>query len=143
MWGTVFVVGMWLTPTPVINTNIIYADSLYHWRDTTSLILVEFSEPMSTDSLLYVNNYKLYDSTNTSIKIYKIGIVKVLDGDTVKHRTVIALIAKRIDVKKAYSVQVFNVRDLAGNVIGEDNEAWFYFNGYKPSFEIPTPKLRR
>jgi len=143
MWGTLFVIGMWVTPTPVINTNILYADSLYQWSDTTSLILVEFSEPMSLDGLTDVHNYKLYDSTATSIKIYKVGRVNLLDGIPVTDTTLVALVAKRINVKKAYSVQVFNVKDRAGNPIGEHNEAWFYFNGYKPSFNIPTPGLRK
>lgn len=143
MWGTLFVIAGWLTITPMSQMDITYQDSVDIWTDTTSVILVEFSEPMSKQGLTDKNNYRVYDSTATSIRIYKVGIVTQLEDIVIHDTTLVALFTKRIDVKKAYSVQVSNVKDRAGNTIGEDNEAWFYFNGYVPSKPLPVPIWRK
>lgn len=148
MFLTLFIIGAWLTITPVSDMHVTYSDTVDIWTDTTSVILVEFSEPMSNDGLLDVHNYKVYDSTNSIIKLYKVGVVVSIDDsppsppivvDSVG-TTVVALIVKRIQPHAQYAVQVFNVKDKAGNVIGTNNEAWFYFNGFVPN-RIGTPSV--
>jgi len=143
VWGTLFVIAGWLTITPMSQMDITYQDSIDVWTDTTSVILVEFSEPMSKEGLTNRYNYRVYDSTATSIRIYRVGIVTQLEDIELHDTTMVALITKRINVKKAYSVQVFNVKDRAGNTIGEDNEGWFYFNGYVPSKPLPNLQWRK
>ncbi len=148
MFSTLFIIGAWLTITPVSDMQITYSDTVNIWTDTTSVILVEFSEPMSMDGLLDVHNYKVYDSTNSIVKLYKVGVVVSIDDSPPSQpiivdsvgTTVVALIVKRIQPHEQYAVQVFNVKDKAGNVIGDKNEGWFYFNGFVPN-KIGTPNI--
>jgi len=149
MWPTLFLIGAWLTITPVSDMQITYSDTVDIWTDTTSVILLEFSEPMSMDGLLDVHNYKVYDSTNTLVKLYKVGRVISIDDsppstpiivDSVG-TTVVALITKRIKQSAPYCVQVFNVKDVAGNLITDQNEGCFFFNGFVPH-RIGTPNVQ-
>lgn len=144
-----FVIGSWLTITPLSDMQVTYSDSVNIWTDTTSVILVEFSEPMDTAGLTTINNYKVYDSTNTIVKIYRIGLVKMLDDAPptppiiVTGNTLVALITKRIKQHSPYCVQVFNVKDVAGNLISNKNEGCFFFNGFVPHRIItPVVELR-
>lgn len=148
MWGTLFIVGFWLTITPIQNIGVSYSDTIDVWTDTTSVVLLEFSEPMDTAGLTNIHNYKIYDSTNTIVKIYRVGIVETIDDappsppiivDSVG-TDVVLLQTKRFNHRAAYKVEVFNVKDIAGNVIGDKNTATFYFNGFVPN-RVGTPNV--
>lgn len=111
--------------------------------DTTSVILVKFSETMSIEGLLDVSNYKI-TSEGTEYKIYKIGVVNKIDDVTPKDTSMVALITERLPYRKEFLVAVKNVKDKAGNVIGAKNTAWFYFNGFAPNkVAIPTIELKK
>lgn len=107
--------------------------------DTTSMVLLEFSETMSIEDLLDVSNYKI-TSEGTEYKIYKIGIVNKIEDITPKDTSMVVLITERLPYKKEFFVTVENVKDKAGNKIGEHNKAWFYFNGFAPS-KLETPRV--
>lgn len=151
MWGTLFLIAGWLTITPLSAMDVEYRDSIDIWTDTTSVLLLEFSEPMDTAGLTNKNNYKVYDSTNTIVKIYRVGIVKSIDDApgsppivvSEVGTEVVALQTKRFPSNGKYKIEVFNVKDLAGNVIGADNHYTFYFNGFVPHrFTTPKPGMR-
>lgn len=114
-------IGAWLTISPVQGQS-----------DTTSTVLVEYSETMHIDGLLDVNNYRVTDSIR-DYKIYRIGIVQKIDGIQTKDTSVVALITERLPYRTDFWVIVQNVKDKAGNKIGEHNKAWFWFNGFAPN----------
>ena len=64
MFPALFIIAGWLTITPLSDMEVTYSDSVNIWTDTTSVILLEFSEPMDTAGLTNKNNYKVYDSSN-------------------------------------------------------------------------------
>lgn len=124
-----FLIAAWIT-----------VSALPQYSDTTSIMLLEFSEPMSKDSLFYVGNYSIVDQDNNSYKIYKVGIVKNIDSVEVEEATLIALIAERLPYRKEYTVTANNLKDLAGNKLGDLNKAWHFFNGFAPN-KIQKPEV--
>jgi hypothetical protein len=122
-----FIIGAWLTITP---------PEFAQYSDTTSVILIEFSKPMSIDSLLYEGNYMvLYaDTTEHKIfRIYKVGIVTELDSIQIADTTLVCLITEKLPYRKSYYVGAKNIGDREGNLINENKYVWFFFNGYVPN----------
>lgn len=141
MWFLeLFVIGAWLIIIPVSAMTLKFepADSIYNWVDTASVVLVEFNENMSTEGLRDVNNYRMFDKDSNDVKIYNIGIVNMLDGYQIADTSLVALITEKLLNKNEYNVIVSNVKDKSGNLIGDKNTGWFYFNGYVPN-KIPAP----
>jgi len=131
MWTTLFVVGAWLTITP----------PQQYFTDTTSVVLVEFSENMSMDGLLDIANYSIVDNDNRSWQIYRVGIVEELDSIIIPDTSLVALVTERLAYRKEYTTTVVNVKDKAGNVIELENSGWYFFNGFTPSIPVPTVDL--
>lgn len=121
-------IGAWLTISPLSVQS-----------DTTSVILLEFSETMSIEGLLNVSNYQITDSIK-NYRIFSIGIVKSIDGIQTKDTSLIALVSGRLPYRTEFWVIVTGVKDKAGNLIGDKNKAWFYFDGFRPN-RIPTPSV--
>jgi len=130
MWGTLILVGAWLTITP----------PQQYWTDTTSVIMVEFSENMSIEGLRTVSNYSIVDDENKTWKIYRIGIVSELDSIIIPDTSLVALITERLAYRKVYTITAVNVKDKAGNVIEDNNWGVYFFNGYVPN-RIGTPTV--
>lgn len=125
-----FVIGAWLTITP----------PQQYWTDTTSVILVEFSENMSMDGLLDVANYSIVDNDDKFWIIYRVGIVQELDGIIIPDTSLVALITERLAYRKEYTTTVVNVKDKAGNIIENENKGWYFYNGYVPN-RVGTPSV--
>ena len=145
MWLELFVIGAWLTITPMSAISVQYEpDSIHIFTDTTSVILVEFNENMSVEGLRDVNKYVLKDESNKIYNIYKIGIVNVLDSIVIRDTSVVVLITERLEYRKEYTVTVTGVKDKAGNFIQNKNTGWFFYNGYAPNkFITPIIDMTR
>ncbi len=77
--------------------------------DTTSMLLITFSEPMSKNGIFDINNYEVLANGNEQVRIYKVGVV---EGNT----AVVLYIEKNYEWK-TYTIKVSNLKDLAGNMI--------------------------
>lgn len=112
-------------------------------QDTTSTIVLTFSEPMKQWDLSVLDNYKVTDSKGKVIPVYSTGysldwIQK--DSGLIK----IALLLPRLQYKETYIFIVSNVRDLAGNFIGDQNTVSFFFNGFAPDkISIPIVQMKK
>lgn len=130
LWGIeTFIIAAWLTITP-----------LAQFSDTTSVVLMEFSESMSSEGLLSTSNYKIgiIDSSQFFL-IHKIGIVSEIDSITIPDTTLIALVTERLPHKTEFIVSAKNLKDKSGNFLDSTKTAWFYFNGFAPNkFITPT-----
>lgn len=107
-------------------------------QDTTSTIVLTFNESMSIEGLLNTSNYSVTDEQNKTYPIYKVGIVKAVDGVLINDTSKVALITKRLPYRMNFMVRAFKVKDKAGNEISSKNTAWFFFNGYAPD-KISNP----
>jgi len=79
-------------------------------RDT-SYVLLNFSEPISYDGIYKIDNYSITVDDSVPVTIYRVGVV---DGDTA-----VVLYTNYIDDRNFVKVSVFNLKDHAGNKIGE------------------------
>lgn len=145
MWlsGIPFVIGAWISISTVI------PPPLAQWSDTTSVILIEYSEPMSIDGLLYSGNYKVLSNDDGKIwKIHKVKLVKSLKDSTgnitIPDTTMIALITERLPYKKTFQISAANVKDRAGNLVDPNHRTvWLFYNGYAPNkFIKPKVELK-
>lgn len=94
-------------------------------------IILRFSEPMDKQTLLLKSNYNLFDESMNAITINKVGVVQ---GDTA-----VIIFTNFLNYKTNFVVRVQNVKDKAGNLINQQNSAWFYCDGYNP--QEPKPYL--
>jgi len=102
-------------------------------QDTTDThkILLIFNEPMDLGGVMDKTNYAVFDDSLNEINVRSVGAS--LGGDSV------IVFVDWLGYKTDYAVRVYNVKDTSGNVIGESNTAWFYFDGYNPN--EPPPYL--
>lgn len=138
--GITFLISVWF-----VISNII-PPAIAQWSDTTSVILLKFSEPMSMDSLLFAGNYKVQlDNSQEVFSIYKIGLLKeeqdsagnIVNSDTSK----IVLVTERLPYKKTFIISASNVKDRAGNLIDSEHKAvWYFHNGYTPD-KLTEPEV--
>ena len=141
MWftGIPFVIGAWLTISTVM-------PSVAQWSDTTSVILLEYSEPMSMDSLLHSGNYMILTVDDGKVwKIHKVGLVKELKDSTgnlvIADTTLVALVTERLPYRKHFEISAANVKDRAGNLVDPNHKTvWFFFNGFAPN-KFPKPMV--
>jgi len=113
-------------------------------QDTTSTIVLSFSEPMNIEGLLTASNYSITDEQNKTYPIYKVGIVKAVDGVLINDTSKVALITKRLPYRMNFMVRAFKVKDKAGNEISSKNTAWFFFNGFAPNkISIPIVQMKK
>ena len=133
LWGIeTFIIAAWLTITP-------YAQ----FSDTTSVVLIEFSESMAVDVLLDVSNYRIVSAADEIFLIHKIGIVKEIDSLVIADTTLIALVTERLPHKTKFIVSAKNLKDISGNYLDSTKTVWFYFNGFAPNkFVTPTVRLK-
>jgi len=93
---------------------------------------------------LNTSNYSVTDEQNKTYPIYKVGIVKAVDGVLINDTSKVALITKRLPYRMSFTIRTFNVKDKAGNFISGQNTAWFFYNGYAPDkISIPTVKIKK
>jgi len=149
MWGTLFLIGGWLTVTPVSDMTFV-VDTIWQDNENTSTFLVEFSEPMDTLELRNINNYSVTnEETGVPLVIQKIGIVVELNDAPpsppidVTGNKLVAVITNRAEYKKTYMIVVTGVRDLAGNYIQDNNSDSYYFVGIRPSFIKPNVNISK
>lgn len=89
----------------------------------THKILLTFNEPMDRSTLFENSNYTVFDDSLDETNIRDVG---VLPGDSS-----VVVFVDWLWYKTSFAIRVFNVRDVAGNVINPGkNTAWFFFNGY-------------
>jgi hypothetical protein len=130
MWFETFIIAALLTIT-----------SLAQFSDSTSVVLIEFSESMSIDGLLNPVNYKIVSTANQNFTIHKIGIVSEIDSIIIPDTTLIALVTERLPHKTEFIVSAKNLQDKAGNYLDSTKTVWFFFNGFAPN-KFKTPNLR-
>lgn len=135
MWETVFLIAAWLTITPP--TGFV--------TDTTSVMLLEFNESMSTTGLFDENNYSITDDHNNSIPIYQIEIVDTIDGIVIPDSSLIALLIPKATYKRSYTTVVNNLTDKDGTAINtEKNTGWYYHSGFAPNLiDVPNLQIRK
>lgn len=92
--------------------------------DTTSLIKLQFSEPMLLSSLTK-DKFSVFDS----LKQYKIYRLFVIASDT----SAVALETERLHYKTIITVKADSVKDKAGNLIKDENKTFLIFNGLDTS----------
>ena len=130
LWGVeTFIIAAWLTITP-----------LAQFSDTTSVVLIEFSESMSIEGLLNPVNYKIVSAANKNFIIHKIGIVSEIDSIIIPDTTLIALVTERLPHKTEFIVSAKNLKDQSGNFLDSTKTVWFYFNGFAPN-KFTTPNV--
>lgn len=123
----------------ILFITILTATNLYaQWTDTTSVIMLKFSEPMKIEGLLNPDNYQVKTfGENKFWQIYNVGLVNsyrdssgnVIQGDS----SSIVLVVEKLPYKKTYEITANNVEDKAGNIINpEGKKILYYFNGYAP-----------
>jgi hypothetical protein len=130
--------------------------------DTTSLVVLKFSEPMmyerivcdstvndtcvhwTTEPLLTnEKNYMLKETdwAGAKVPIYHVVMVNQYDdwGNIIEcnDTTVVILVCKRLKQNHYYQVWAINQRDKAGNLIN-DNSVGFFFDAFQPS-KVPKP----
>lgn len=128
-----FIIAAWLTITP-----------LAQFSDTTSVVLIEFSESMSSAGLLNPVNYKIVSVANKNFIIHKVGIVKELDSIIISDTSLVALVTERLPHKTEFIVCAKNLQDKAGNFLDSTKTVWFFFNGFAPNkFNTPTVGLSK
>lgn len=93
---------------------------------------VNFSEPMDTLSLIPKINYTVFDNSMNEIEVLNTGLIEDVDSSVI-------VVIPFLNYKTNYVVRVTDVTDKAGNLINENNSAWFYFDGYNP--DEPRPYL--
>lgn len=135
MWETLFLIGAWLTITPP--TGFV--------TDSTSVMLLEFNESMSTTGLFDENNYSITDSKGNSIPIYQIGIVDTIDGMVIPDTSLIALLIPKATYKTAYTTVVNNLVDKNNRELNtEKNTGWYYHSGFHSNLiTVPPIYIRK
>ena len=124
LWNTLMLLGAWATPTP--------PQEYYQYTDTSTVVMIEFSQPMSMDGLLDADNYQVIDMNGNLVKIYKVGLIDELDGISITDTTLVALVTAKVKYKTSYTVYAWNVKNNKGIEIQDKNEGWFFFNGFTP-----------
>lgn len=140
MWETtLFLIGAWLTITPP-------ADLL---TDSTSVMLLEFNQSMSTTGLFDEENYNITDNLGNAIPIYQISIIDTIDGiiisDPLPDSSLIALQIPKGVFKRTYTTVVNNLTDKTGREINTNyNRGSYYHVGYLPNLiDMPTLHIRK
>lgn len=87
-------------------------------HNDTSKVLLTFSQPMSRDGIFNVDNYQIYRSDSSLVKIYKVGIAK---GDTL-----IVLFTEKQSPKAYYKIVINNLKDKFGNLISANHKTAIY-----------------
>ncbi|GJQ43946.1 MAG: hypothetical protein JETCAE03_34440 [Ignavibacteriaceae bacterium] len=114
MWETLFLVAAWITMTPPD-------------------LCAYFSQPVTTD-YYSPSNYTISEITedgdSTTLPIYSIERIFVLDGDTVKpaHHTLLCLIIPKPKERSTIITDVHQNIDLQHN--------YYFNNNYAPNLEI-------
>jgi hypothetical protein len=140
MWETtLFLIGAWLTITPP-------ADML---TDSTSVMLLEFNQSMSTAGLFDEENYSITDNLGNAIPIYQIQILDTLidgaGGISIPDTSLIALQIPKGVFKRSYTTVVSNLTDKDGTAINaEKNTGWYYHSGFAPNLiDVPNLQIRK
>jgi hypothetical protein len=135
MWSTLFLIGAWLTCTPLSDMQTIPV-GVWQNNETTSCFLAEFSVPMDTTNLINKNNYSITDiATGIPLTIQKIGKVQRLEDINISGNKLVVIITNRVTYKKSYMVVVTGVKSISGSYIQGSNSDIYYFNGMRPSFK--------
>lgn len=92
-------------------------------------IAVTYSEPVGV-SALEINNYTVFDAEMNEIPV--LNVWEVTDS-------IYVVVVNFLGYKSGFVIRANNIKDLAGNLINNNNSAWFYFDGYNPN--EPQPYL--
>lgn len=119
----------------ILILNIVICFSLFaqNWTntDTTSTILLTFSEPIQQTGLTK-SCFSLIDSaTSHNYRIYGVGIP--LDKNNA-----VVLISERIQYKKTAIITVNCVKDTAGNEILPNSKFYYYHQGINRNMQKPS-----
>ncbi len=140
---------MWcLIMAPLIFSLELPADSSgnWDWNDSSSVLIIDFSECMDTTGLRSKSNYVVIDSDSNVIKVYGIAVVEQIGDSIYAFRQSVALITERIEYLKQYTVTVDNVKDTSGNLIRHSdgkNKATFKFIGISNNVGVPSIDIRK
>ena len=90
-------------------------------------IAIAYSEPVDI-SALEINNYTVFDADMNEIPV--LNVWEVTDS-------IYAVVVSFLGYKSDFIIRANNIKDLAGNLINNNNSAWFYFDGYDPNESQP------
>lgn len=110
--------------------QICYSQQNWQNTDTTTTILLNFSEPIQ--KTLNISDFSLIDSsTRQNYRLYGFGY-------PLDRNNAVVLISERIPYKKTTIISVINVKDTAGNVIDTTkNKIYFYHKGIRNDLQKP------
>lgn len=108
----------------------------WQYNDSTSIILIKFSEKMSITGLRNTENY------NKQILIYKIGLVTKFDNTTVTDTSAIALITKKINDNKVHKISISNLKDINDNPLKQEDMP-VTLNNKNYIIDVIQPELKK
>lgn len=110
--------------------GFLYPQQVWKNTDTTSTILLTFSEPIQKNLTIF--DFTLIDSaTSQNYRLYGFGY-------PLEQNNSVVLISERIPYKKTVVISVTNVTDTAGNVMdAENNKIFLYHSGLNPNLQKP------
>lgn len=119
----------------ILILNIVICFSLFaqNWtnKDTTTTILLTFSEPIQQSGLTK-SCFSVVDSaTSYNYQIYNVGL-------PLSQNNAVVLICERIRYKKAAIITVNCVKDTAGNEILPNSKFYYYHQGINRNMQKPN-----
>lgn len=113
----------------LILNSILSAQTVWRNTDTTSTILLTFSEPIKPD--FTINDFSIIDSaTGQNYRIWYIGL-------PLGRENAVVLICERLRYKST-AIITAAVRDTANNLLDTLNGKFYYrFNGLKKQIQKP------
>lgn len=125
----------------LLSSQMIQAQE-WQYNDSTSIILIKFSEKMSITGLRDTENYKMIDDNNKQILIYKIGLVTKFDNTTVTDTSAIALITKKINDNKVHKISISNLKDINDNPLKQEDMP-VTLNNKNYIIDVIQPELKK
>lgn len=100
------------------------------FSDSTSVVRLDFSETMNVETLQDENNYSIKDEFGSFKKVYAVY-------KTTNDSQSVAIICERLENNVEYLIEVRNVKDRAGNVIGDKNGVSLVARFFRPELKKP------
>lgn len=104
------------------------------FSDSTSIVKIDFNESMNVESLQSEDDYSIKDESGMIKKVFAVYKVSS-DSQSV------AIVCERLENNAEYLIEVRNVKDRAGNIIGNKNNALFVAKFFRPDKKKPETIL--
>lgn len=121
----------------ILILNIVICFNLFvfaqNWtnKDTTTTILLTFSEPIQQSGLTKSCFSVIDSATSQYYKIYEVGL-------PLSQNNAVVLICERISYKKTAIITVNCVKDTSGNEILPNSKFYYYHSGINRNMQKPN-----